>query len=270
MWSFYTCKITVIPLWQWWSCFPDGVFKQWRNRQFMNVIVKRWDVLGGCGYVVQYWVECVALLPWIQGVIYLLKRQFLVYSAAFVYSSPFPARVLVITLICMEYLPLRRLQGSTRYRFCLCVMIVLWGSTQPCSCSLSLASAGGQAFCLGSASLKSHFALPSTAIANPSFMACTLRPSTGRGRLIRLNCRALCRKGVWGWWFNPERSAKTIQTRKSPKPFNNVLPISAGLFFFCAGVCVCVCVSVLCAPKQTESCFLKRNQPGFDIYLHKE
>lgn len=92
-WSFCTCKITVIPPWQWWSCFPDSVFKQRRNRQFMNVIDKRQDVLGGCGYVVQYWVECVALLPRIQGVICLLKkRQFLVYSAAFVYSSPLPSK----------------------------------------------------------------------------------------------------------------------------------------------------------------------------------
>lgn len=73
--------------------FPDGIFKQWRNRQFMNVIEKRQDVLGGCGYVVQYWVECVTLLQWIQGVICLLKkRQFLVYSAAFVYSSSLPSK----------------------------------------------------------------------------------------------------------------------------------------------------------------------------------
>lgn len=59
----------------------------------MNVIDKRWKVLGGCGYVVQYWVECVALLPLIQGMICLLKkRQFLVYSAAFMYSSPLPSK----------------------------------------------------------------------------------------------------------------------------------------------------------------------------------
>lgn len=91
MWSFCTCKVTVIPQWQRWSCFSDGVFKQWRKRQFMNVIDKRWKVLGGCGYVIQYWVECVALLLLIQGMICLLKeRQFLVYSAAFVYSSPLP------------------------------------------------------------------------------------------------------------------------------------------------------------------------------------
>lgn len=84
----------VIPSWQgWWDSFPDGVFKQWRNRQFMNVIDKRWEVLGGCGYVVHYWVECVALFPWSQGVICLLKkRQILVYSAAFVYSSPSPSK----------------------------------------------------------------------------------------------------------------------------------------------------------------------------------
>lgn len=92
-WSFCTCKIAVIPPWHGWDSFPDGVFKRWRNRQFMNVIDKRWEVLGGCGYVVHYWVECVALLPWSQGVICLLKkRQFLVYSAAFVYSSPFPSK----------------------------------------------------------------------------------------------------------------------------------------------------------------------------------
>lgn len=43
--------------------------------------------------MVHYRVECVALLPWSQGVICLLKkRQFLVYSAAFVYSSPFPSK----------------------------------------------------------------------------------------------------------------------------------------------------------------------------------
>lgn len=59
----------------------------------MNVIDKRQDVLGGCDYVVQYWVECVALLPWFQGVSCLMKkRQFLVYSAAFVYSSSLPSK----------------------------------------------------------------------------------------------------------------------------------------------------------------------------------
>lgn len=68
-----------------------------------------------------------------------------------------------------------------------------------------------------------------------------LKTSRGRGQLIQLNCRALCGKGVWEWWFNPEVSQSIMQMHKNPKPFNNILLISAGFFLLCR-VCVCECI----------------------------
>lgn len=123
---------------------------------------------------------------------------------------PSPVRVLMIILICTEYLPLRRLQGSTWFRFCLCVEIGWYFGAvlSPTATHVCWNSLGGQDCCPVSALLKTHFSLPSISIENPSFMSCILRPSRGRGQLIQLNCRVLCGKGVWDWWFNPERSAK--------------------------------------------------------------
>lgn len=117
-----------------------------------------------------------------------------------VFLSPPQQEVLVIILIRMGYLPLRRLQGSTWYRFCLRVEIreCFRGSVRPCS-SLPFTGEGeaGQACRPASASPKTHFALPSASTDIPSFMSRTLRPGTGRGQPIRLNCRALCGTGVW-------------------------------------------------------------------------
>lgn len=53
---------------------------------------------------------------------------------------------------------------------------------------------------------------------------------------------------------------------KNPKPFNNILPISAGFFLLCReGVCECIVCKMNRIPV-----FLKRNQASFDIYLRKE
>lgn len=195
-WSFCTCKVTVIPQWQRWSFFSDGVFKWWRKRQFMNVIDKRWKVLGGCGYVVQYWVECVALLPLIQGMICLLKkRQFLVYSAAFMYSSPLPSKSSGDNL--NSYGVLYFWEGFREAKGIGFVCVLRYDSAfrkyVALQLLLSLVRSGRPGFL---PCLKTYRALPSIPIELPSFMPRTLRPLTGRGQPVWLNCRTLSRRSL--------------------------------------------------------------------------